>query len=534
MTRRSFWAWGVESDEPTYSQMRESAAALSQRFGTEVEPRRPPKAGDLSLRRPRISPPSHLEAICSVDSHDRAFHSYGRSFPDRVRAFNLEFPNPPDVVARPSTEAAVASILEWCTQHGYAVIPFGGGSSVVGGVEPPSDFDGVVAIDLERMDRILEIDSVSRAARIQAGTLGPSLEARLKPHGLTLRHFPQSFEYSTLGGWLATRSGGHYATNHTHIDDFAESIRMVTPAGAWESRRLPGSGAGPSPDRMVLGSEGALGVITEAWMRLQARPRYRASAGVTFPTFEAGYEAVRLIVQSKLWPTNLRLLDPEEAQDAAGMDGEHALLIVGFESADVPQGPNLRQAVELARQAGGSVSDDEVLVSDESESDAGRQGPVGQWRESFIRAPYIANTTIALGLIQDTFETSITWDRWPEMDAHIRAVVQGALLRVCGGGTIACRFTHVYPDGPAPYYTFTGLGVRGGEVEMWAEIKQAASDAVIAAGGTITHHHAVGRMHRPWYDRQRPDLFGDVLRAAKQLVDPGWVLNPGVLVDRQR
>jgi alkyldihydroxyacetonephosphate synthase len=389
----------------------------------------------------------------------------------------------------------------------------------------------VVTIDLSALNRVLEVDSVSRAARIQAGVYGPALEDQLRPHGFTLRHFPQSFEYSSLGGWIATRSGGHYATNYTHIDDFVESVRMVTPRGIWESRRLPGDGAGPSPDRLAIGSEGILGIITEAWMRVQARPRFRASAGVTFPSFEAGAEAARHIVQAKLWPANCRLLDPGEAATAAGLDGRHALLVLGFESAELPQGDLMRCAIDIARDAGGTVGEEAIKVSGSQESEAGRQGSVGTWRDSFLRAPYLRNLTSGLGLVAETVETAITWERWPRLDASVRGALQDAMRRVCGGGAVTCRFTHVYPDGPAPYFTFEGLGRPGAELEMFAEIKQAASDAVIAAGGTITHHHAVGRLHRPWYDMQRPDLFAEALKAAKRVLDPSGVLNPGVLID---
>ncbi len=531
MSRRSFWAWGLESDEPSVADRQQAAERLSKRFGVALQPRRAPTIADLDLRAPRIEPPATFEGFCTSDTHARAAHSYGKGYRDGVRAFNRQFPNPPDVVAFPRSEAEVVALLDWCDGAGHAVVTYGGGSSVVGGVEPPDDAGGVVTIDLGHLDRVLEIDATSRAARIQAGVLGPALEDQLRPHGLTLRHYPQSFEYSSLGGWIATRSGGHYATNHTHIDDFVESVRMITPRGAWESRRLPGSGAGPSPDRLVLGSEGILGIITEAWMRVQARPRFRASAGVTFPSFEAGYDAARRVVQAKLWPANCRLLDPVEAAAAAGLDGSRALLILGFESAELPQDWAVRQAVAIARDAGGEIDDSAIRIADGADEEVGRQGAVGAWRNSFVRAPYQRNLTVGLGLVGDTFETSMTWDRWPEFHATISSAVRDALQRICGGGTLSCRFTHVYTDGPAPYYSFQGLGRPGAEVEMWAAIKQAASDAVIAGGGTITHHHAVGRDHRPWYDRQRPEPFAAALRAAKKAVDPNGILNPGVLID---
>ena len=523
--RRSIWAWGMESSEPSTTQRRRAAAEASRRFGISLELQHPPRIEELNLRAPRIKPPATLLPICSTDSHDRAVHSYGHSFRDRVRKFNGSFDNPPDIVARPVNEEQIVALLDFCASAGHVVVPFGGGSSVVGGVEPPAESDGVVSVDLTGLDRVLEVDTVSQAARVEGGALGPVLEAQLKPFGVTLRHFPQSFEFSTLGGWIATRSGGHFATNHTHIDDLVESVRMVTPTGSYESRRLPGSGAGPSPDRLAIGSEGILGIITEAWVRLHARPRFRAGAGVTFPSFEAACDAARAVVQSRMWPANCRVLDPLEARNFAGMDGSTALLVLGFESADIPQDHDLNEALEMARDAQGSV------VDAAHPSPGGNADPVRVWRDKFINMPYKWNETAGLGLILDTFESAITWDRWPEFDRSVRAAVNDALARVCGGGELSCRFTHVYPDGPAPYYTFTAPGRRGSELAMWAEIKEAASDAVIAAGGTITHHHAVGRDHRPWYEKQRPPLFADALRAAKNSLDPAGVMNPGVLID---
>jgi len=529
--KRSFWGWGLVSDEPTDEQRRETAARLSARWGVEITAPPIPRAEDLALRPPRTTVPDSLAAFCTTEAHDRAGHSYGKSYCDTVRAVRGDFPNPVDIVAYPRTEAELVATLEWADAANVVAIPYGGGSSVVGGVEPPRDGRPAISIDLRDLNRVLEVDPVSRAARIQAGALGPHLEDQLRPHGFTLRHFPQSFEWSTLGGWIATRSGGHYATNHTHIDDFVESTRMVTPKGIMESRRLPGSGAGPSPDRLVIGSEGSLGIITEAWMRIQARPKFRSSAGVTFDSWKGGYEAARAVVQSKLWPANCRLLDPAEAGAAAGLTGDQALLIIAFESAELPQEWPIRQAVKIAREAGGRVDDAEIKISDGSDEEVGRQGAVGAWRNSFVRAPYGRNLTAGMGVVGDTFETSITWDRWPEFDMRVRAAMTDALQRVCGGGTLSCRFTHVYTDGPAPYYTFSGMGRPGAEIEMWTELKKAASDAVIANGGTITHHHAVGRDHMPWYRQQRPELFHTALKAAKGALDPKGILNPGVLVE---
>jgi alkyldihydroxyacetonephosphate synthase len=448
-----------------------------------------------------------------------------------VRASLGQFDHPPDVVAYPTDESEVVAILDWCTDINAAAIPFGGGSSVVGGVEcrEADAFAGVVTLDLTKLDRVLEIDDVSRAARIQAGALGPVLEEQLRPHGYTLRHFPQSFEFSTLGGWLATRSGGHYASVYTHIDDLLESMRVVTPSGPVESRRLPGSGAGPSPDRLFLGSEGSLGVITEAWMRVQDRPRFKSSAGVRFADYGGAVNATRAVAQSALFPTNCRLLDAGEAAMSAGVDDGTALLVLGFESADHPVAPWMERAAEICRDHGGEIPGGITVSGPDDGAAAGRDGAVGAWRNSFLRAPYGRDALVRMSAIVDTFETACTWDRFPELHAAIVGETEQCLREICGGGWVTCRFTHVYPDGAAPYFSVIGPGRPGSEVQQWDELKAAVSDVLIAHGATITHHHAVGRDHDPWYRQQRPDPFGAALAAAKATLDPAGVLNPGVI-----
>jgi len=378
----------------------------------------------------------------------------------------------------------------------------------------------------------VEVDPVSRAARIRAGVTGPALEDQLRVHGFTLRHFPQSFEFSTLGGWIATRAGGHFATLYTHIDDLVESVRAVTPAGVWESRRLPGSGAGPSPDRMLLGSEGALGVITEAWVRVQERPRFKLSCGVAFDSFGAGAEAVRELAQSGLNPSNCRLLDEVESSlTNAGPPGK-ALLVLGFESAHHPMDGAMDAALDAARGHGGQPG--EVSESGSGHGD----NSVSAWRHAFLAAPYLRDTFVACGVLSDTFETAITWDRFTEFHDRLMETARRAIADACGAAPdgrraprLSCRFTHTYPDGPAPYYTVLCPARPGGEVEQWDEIKAAVSETVIDAGGTITHHHAVGRDHLRWYERQRPAPFAEALRGAKRALDPAGILNPGVLID---
>ncbi len=358
MTRRlKHWGWGFEDEQPPTEDVRAAAQGIAEHLGfgsADIE--QPVPIERIELPAPRVNAPPSLGEICRTDTYERCLHSYGRSYSDLVRAFRGRFEHPTDVVAHPRDERELENVLEWALSAGAAVIPFGGGTSVVGGVEPrlDGDYAGVVSIDLKSLDRVLEVDPVSMAARIQAGATGPALERQLSDHGLTLRHFPQSFQFSTLGGWLATRAGGHFATLYTHIDDLVESVRALTPAGWWESRRLPGSGAGVSPDRLLLGSEGILGLITEAWVRVRPRPQRRASAAVRFEDFLAGAGAVRALSQAGLYPSNCRLIDPLEARATGAGDGQHALLVLGFESADRDVEPWMTLALQCCGDHGGS------------------------------------------------------------------------------------------------------------------------------------------------------------------------------------
>jgi alkyldihydroxyacetonephosphate synthase len=529
--RRKHWGWGFEDQQPSPAELRASVAGLAAHLGMALgDVEQPLALESVRLAPPRIQAPASLSEICAEDAHARASHALGKSYADVVRGFRGRFEHAPDLVLRPRDETDLERALEWCSDERVAAIPYGGGTSVVGGVTPdvPGRYNGAVSIDLRALDRVLEVDEVSRAACIQAGALGPGLESQLGERGLTLRHFPQSFEYSTLGGWIATRAAGHFATLWTHIEDFVESVRAITPAGAWESRRLPGSGAGVSPDRMLAGSEGTLGVITQAWVRVQPRPSHRSSAGVRFTDFLAGAECVRAISQAGLHPSNCRLLDAGEAALTMAGDGSHALLVLGFESTDHPVAEAMARALALCAEHGGAVS----KSGDEGDGNGGGGDAVSSWRGAFLGAPYVRDALVALGVLAETFETAITWERFPAFRERVTAATEEAVREVCGEqGRVFCRFTHVYADGPAPYFTVLAPARRGEEVEQWAAIKQAASNAIFKGGGTITHHHAVGRDHRPWYDRQRPELFATALRTAKGAVDPAGIMNPGVLID---
>ena len=538
-----FWGWGY-ADEALSQQEEAHVAQLAAGLGAEHRPGPAPRLEDFDLAPPRIAAPEALVPILSATPYDRITHGYGKSFADMVRMQMREMHNPPDWVAFPRSEEDISALMDFAATSGAALIPFGGGSSVCGGVEPDvrGDYGAVISVDLQYLNRVVEVDNTSRAALIEGGALGPELEAELKPHNLTLRHYPQSFQFSTLGGWIATRAGGHFASNYTHIDDFVENVRVLTPAGVMESRRLPGSGAGPSPDRLMIGSEGTLGFITRAWVRLQDRPRFRASASVRFPGITQACAAVRGISQAALFPSNCRLLDPMEAMLNGVGDGTNALLVLGFESADHPLHGWMARALEIAADHGGNwdqaAVDRSLAGADTSvEEGAHRQGAAGQWRNQFLRAPYYRNYLTPAGVIADTFETAITWDCFEEFYAGVRERVGGVLRELSGASAmLSCRFTHIYPDGPAPYFTFYAVGSRDGDMasmlDRWRDIKLAANEVVVGLGGTVTHHHAVGRDHRPGgYDEQAPVLFREAYRGARRVLDPAGIMNPGVLID---
>ncbi|MEN3361237.1 MAG: alkyldihydroxyacetonephosphate synthase [Mycobacteriales bacterium] len=516
------WGWGAtEQDAPKPADLAALSKALADRLGFPGQPPEEP-APPRPLPAPRVALPTALAGLGSADPVDRSRHGLGRSYRDLIHGIRGGPEHAPDLVIRPDTEQAVAAVLDWAAGAGVAVVPFGGGTSVVGGVTPDvgAGYRGAVSLDLGRLAGVREVDPVARAARVGAGTLGPDVDRGLAETGLTLRFFPQSYQRSTVGGWLATRAAGHYAATLQHVDDLVEAVRAVTPAGVWASRRLPGSGAGPSPDRLLLGSEGTLGVITEAWLRLQRRPVFRARATLAAPDLRTGALALRMIVQDGLAPATCRLVDATEAALTGTLATGEAALVLGAESATGPVADALAAAVAAAVDLGLRALPTEA---------AGTAG--GSWRSAFLRAPYLREYLVLCGVLVETFETAVPWSELDALIETVTAATGAALRAVCGAGTVTCRITHAYPDGAAPYFTVLAPARRGGELAQWAEIEAAAKDAVLAAGGTITHHHAVGRDHRRWYDRQRPEPFALALGAAKSATDPAGILNPGALLD---
>lgn len=524
--RRKIWGWGYEGEQASPRAVAFAEASLGALFGGTASRRAPPSLDALVLPVSRVARPASLAAILRDDPYERALHALGRSYRDLALATRGRFPHPPDLVAYPNDEADLARLFDFAASAELALIPFGGGTSVAGGVEGrglvEAGYRGVLTVDLSHLTGVLSIDRDALAAEILGGTLGPDVEAGLRPHGLTLRHYPQSFELSTLGGWIATRAGGHFATVYTHIDDLVESLRVATPSGLLETRRLPGSGAGPAPERLFLGSEGTLGVVVSAWMRVFERPTERRAATLRFASFEAGLAGLRAIVQAGLAPANCRLLDPAEAL-LSGMPGGDTLLLLAFESTGVPCDAPLGWAVDLARAHGGA----KVERDEASDATRTRDGTADDYKAAFFRAPYLRDELVLRDVFVETFETAAVWSKLDALDRAVRAAVERLAL---GPHLLARRITHAYRDGCAPYYTLICRGLEGDIEGPYAAIKAAITDAILDAGGTSTHHHAIGRDVMPHYARERPELFAQALSASKRALDPRWLFNPGVLL----
>src|SRR4051812_46676170 len=439
------------------------------------DPERPVPLAELPS--PRLRPPAALNHLVSTDPVDRARHGIGRSYRDVIRGIRSQLTDLPDVVVRPESESDVAATLDWAASAEAAVIPYGGGTSVVGGVEPvvSQAYAGAISLDLERLSGVREVDATSRAALVRAGTPGPRLEDELRARDLTARFFPQSFERSTVGGWIATRAAGHFSTRATHIDDLVESVRAVTPAGLWESRRLPASGAGPSPDRLVLGSEGGLGVVTDAWLRVQPRPQHRWSALYAATHFTAGVAAVRALLHEGLLPAAARVIDARESTITGTLATGEAAVVLGLESLGAPLDTDAAHIAAVLADHGLRHVESGVRPSG---------GAADPWRSAFLAAPYLRESLVLLGTLVETFETAVTWDRFDQLVESVIVDVRTALRYVCGGGLVTVRTTHAYVDGAAPYFTVFAPARRGSELAQWADIKAAAANAILAAGGT--------------------------------------------------
>jgi alkyldihydroxyacetonephosphate synthase len=535
-----WWGWGedghdVELPEP-------ASFLLESQLGVPAGERRSPVAlEEVRLPAPRL-PAGLRERLVGLlgadnvrdDRAARVSHALGRSYPDLVRLRSGDGSSAPDLVVRPGSAEQVAAVLAACTDAHAAVIPFGGGTSVVGGVEPLAEgYAGAVSLDTSRLDGVAGIDRTSLTARLGAGMFGPEVERRLGEEGLTLGHVPQSFEFSTVGGWVATRSAGQASSGYGRIDELVEGLRFVAPSGEVYARERPASAAGPELRELLVGSEGVLGVVCEATLRVRPAPQQRRYEGWSFRGFAEGCEALRVLAQEDAAPDIARLSDEAETglsfavAPATGraervvrrylrMAGHErgCLAIVGFEGGEEDvERRRLRSAALL--RGGGGLS-------------LGRR-PGDAWLHTRFAGPYLRDALLGRGVLVETLETATTWSNL----GALYDAVGSALRRELGPRSLVmCHVSHLYRSGASLYFTFFAAQTDDA-LGQWRAVKQVASQAIVDTGGTITHHHGVGHDHLPWMRAEVGELGLELLRAAKERLDPAGIMNPGKLLPPQ-
>ncbi len=520
-------AWGVPSGHaPLPERIR---TLLVQVFGVSGEPvvRRAENAVPL---RPSALSPAHLAALTAVvgaehvstEHRDRLLHAGGKSTPDLLRRRAEGPQDAPDAVVLPADHEQVRAVLAACADHGIAVVPFGGGTSVVGGLDPARGrFDAVVALDLRRLDTVADIDAVSGTATLGAGLTGPQAEKLLAAHGLSLGHFPQSFEFASIGGFAATRSSGQASAGYGRFDDMIQRLRIATPGGTLDLGRAPASAAGPDLRELFAGSEGTLGVITEVTLRVHPIPETVAYQAWSFPDFATGAAALRTVVQAGAAPTVLRLSDEAEtglnlarSGDIGGAAVSGCLAVTTVEGAAAHVAARGAEAAALLAAAGGTALGEK---------------PAREWEHGRFAAPYLRDALLDVGILCETLETATTWANLANLKAKVTAALTDSLTAQGTPALVMGHISHTYPTGASLYFTVVAKQLDD-PITQWQRAKRAAGDAIVAAGGTITHHHAVGADHRAWMTDEIGDLGVRVLRAVKQAVDPVGILNPGKLI----
>ncbi|HET7387660.1 MAG TPA: FAD-binding oxidoreductase [Nocardioidaceae bacterium] len=533
------YRWGDPAHPAT---LPDSAAQALSALGIDAPPPPPVPAADIMLPEPRLPSAAReeLTAILGTDhvraDHDaRLAHTRGWSTPDLLRLRSGDASAAPDLVLTPADHDQVVAALACCARHRVAVVPYSGGTSVVGGLslDDAGRYAGVVALDVRRLDALEELDEVSRTATLQSGVRGPDAERMLAAHGYTLGHFPQSYEGASIGGYAATRSAGQASAGYGRFDEMVVALVLATPAGTVRLGRAPMSAAGPDLRQLVLGSEGALGVVTSVTVRVRPRPQLRRYLGWRFESFGAGVGALRRLAQEGPMPTVLRLSDETETSlnladpkgrlgqgPGRGGGGRHrgCLAIVGFEGTEAWVTSREAEASALLDAAGGTFLGEE---------------PGEAWRTGRYRAPYLRDPLLDAGALVETLETATFWSR---LEAVKQAVTDALTEALTGQGTppvVLCHVSHVYEAGASLYFTVV-CAQSGTPLDQWQAAKSAANHAILASGSTISHHHGVGRDHRRAYAEEAGPLMLDALCAVKSVLDPNGVMNPGVLIAYRR
>jgi alkyldihydroxyacetonephosphate synthase len=521
-------AWGDPQQAKPLSEGIRSL--LKQALGVTDSPTAELEPDQVKLR-PSALPDDHRDALaaivgpdyCRVGDPDRLLHAGGKSTLDLLRRKDSGAQDAPDAVLLPGTDDEVAAILRYCSQHGIAVVPFGGGTSVVGGLDPiRGEFGAVVSLDLRRLDQLLAFDEISGEAEFGAGVTGPRAEELLAEHGFSLGHFPQSFEFASLGGYAATRSSGQDSAGYGRFSDMIRGLHVITPAGVLDLGRAPSSAAGPDLRQLLIGSEGVFGVITRVRVRVHPVPDVTRYEAWSFPDFATGTAALRAVTQTSAGPTVIRLSD--EAETGVNLATTEAigetqitggcLAITVFEGTAAHAESRHTETRQLMAALGGTSLG---------------EAPALAWEHGRFGAPYLRDSLLAAGALCETLETATDWSNVPALKAAVTDALTAALAESGTPALVLCHISHVYATGASLYFTVVA-GQRGNPVEQWRAAKKAACDAIVAAGGTITHHHAVGADHRPWMRDEVGELGVQVLRAVKSTLDPAGILNPGKLI----
>ncbi len=521
-------AWGDPQEAKPLSEgirsLLEQALGVTDSYTAELEP------GQVKLR-PSTLADNHRDGLaaivgpdhCRVDDRDRLLHAGGKSTLDLLRRKDSDAQEAPDAVLLPGTDDEVVAILQYCSQHGIAVVPFGGGTSVVGGLDPiRGGFGAVVSLDLRRFDQLHAFDAVSGEAEFGAGVTGPRAEQLLAEQGFSLGHFPQSFEFASLGGYAATRSSGQDSAGYGRFDDMVRALHVITPAGVLDLGRAPQSAAGPDLRQLLIGSEGVFGVITRLRVRVHPKPDVTRYEAWSFPDFATGTAALRAVTQTGAGPTVIRLSD--EAETGVNLATTEAigetqitggcLAITVFEGTAAHADSRHAETRQLMAAAGGTSLG---------------EAPARAWEHGRFGAPYLRDSLLAAGALCETLETATDWSNIPALKAAVTDALTAALAESGTPALVLCHISHVYATGASLYFTVVA-GQRGNPIEQWRAAKTAACDAIVAAGGTITHHHAVGADHRSWMRDEVGELGVQVLRAIKSTLDPAGILNPGKLI----
>jgi alkyldihydroxyacetonephosphate synthase len=538
-TRPMVWhGWGDPALRPGLSPRAE--AFLSREIGPLARRTPPVALEDVRLGEGRLGPAAR-DALVEVigpgavleDRLARVQHAGGRSYADLWRRRQGDAVAAPDAVVRPASHEEIVAVLRVAVEHGLAVVPFGGGTSVVGGVEPErGPFDALISLDLGRMDRLVDLDEHAHLATFEPGIRGPAAEAELRRRGYSLGHFPQSYAYASIGGYVATRSAGQASTGHGRIDEKVHALRVAAPAGELRLGRAPASAAGPDLRHLLVGSEGVLGVITEATLRVGRAPEVEVHEAVAVRSFAEGVALLRDLVHAGAAPDVARLSDEVEtrvyAEQTEGVKGvalrrwlrlrgygDGCLVVLGWD------GPAEQVALRraLARPV---VAEHRALRLGTRPGDA--------WAHGRFAGPYLRDELMDRGVLVETLETAATWTAQPGLYQAVRTALTDAMAGFGTPALVLCHVSHLYETGCSLYFTWLGRQAAGRELEQWRAAKDAASRAIADAGATITHHHAVGTDHRPYMAAEVGDLGVEVLAAVKRVLDPAGVLNPGKLI----